>query len=87
MIFFIFPLGLLRKIQFLSYTSAFAMFSILYLILVIVISFFIKLFTVGLPTTNYQYFNIDILRTIPIYFFSFGSHITLLPMYKELNNR
>jgi len=56
---------------------------------VIIIAFLIQLFSVGLPVGNYKAinFSFDMLRTIPIYFFSFGSHITLLPMYKELSNR
>jgi solute carrier family 38 (sodium-coupled neutral amino acid transporter), member 1 len=89
MIFIIFPLGLLRKIQFLSYTSALAMIAILYLIAVVVISFIYRAAVGELPVGKYVAFNpsIDILKTIPIYFFSFGSHITLLPMYRELKDR
>eukprot|EP01080_Neovahlkampfia_damariscottae_P000818 gene818-9068_t len=86
----VFPLASLEKIQFLGFTSFLAIGAILYLVIVVVIRFFQKMIVGGLPTEDIIWVNSDILsiiNTFPTLIFAFGSHITLLPMYKELKNR
>jgi amino acid permease len=90
MLFVVFPLSSLEKIQFLGFTSFIAIIAILYLVIVVCIRFFQKMIEGGLPTEDIIWVNSDILsilNTFPTLIFAFGSHITLLPMYKELKHR
>src|SRR5690606_26862740 len=80
------PLCAFRRISFLSYTSFLAIVAIAYLVVLVFVKFIQKAVTEGLPTTHFVYFGNfypGIIMTFPVYFFAFGSHITLLPMYAE----
>ncbi|KAL9651697.1 hypothetical protein ABK040_009312 [Willaertia magna] len=93
MIFIMFPLSCLKKITFLSYTSFISIICIFYCLIVIVIKFFIKIPALDkrrdlewtiVPDSDKL---IGIFIAFPVFLFSFGSHMTVLPMYSEMKNR
>lgn len=85
----VFPLCALRKIQFLSYTSFIAIVSILYLVSIVLVKFFQRLTSDGIPWNSVTILNLNwtALQALPIQSFAFAFHMNLLPMYKELKNR
>jgi amino acid permease len=90
MLFIVFPLSALKRIEFLSFTSFLAIVGILYMIFVIFYKFVEKMVVGGLPTKDIIWVSSDILsilNSLPTLVFAYGSHITLLPMYQELKNR
>lgn len=92
MLFIVLPLSMLKRIQFLSTPSMLAIIAILYVVILVAVRFFVKMGSPdgGLRTRDIIWINFDgisILSAIPTLIFAFGSHITLLPVYKELKNR
>jgi sodium-coupled neutral amino acid transporter 1 len=86
-----FPICLFRKLEFLGYASFIAIASVLYVVGLIIVLFMQKATSeTGLRTDTFKYFSTDpveVMMIIPTYFYAFGCHVTLLPMYKELKNR
>jgi sodium-coupled neutral amino acid transporter 11 len=93
LVFIIFPLCCLRRIQLLSYTSIMSIFGILFVVVVVVI----RLVEQGLPTSTPKKPNkiillntgdpMSVFMAFPVVFFSFASHINYLSMYEEMKNR
>lgn len=85
------PICLFRKIEFLGYTSFVAIASVVYVVVLIFVLFIQKATSeTGLRTDKFKYFStdpIEVMLIIPTYFYAFGCHVTLLPIYKELKNR
>lgn len=89
----LFPLTCLKRIGFLFFTSYFAVICVVYVLLVIIVGFFIKLpsldkrldHSILLFQTPENIFQLFV--AFPILFFSFGNSITLIPIYLELKNR
>jgi amino acid permease len=85
------PLSLLKKLDFLSYTSFLAIGSFIYITLKVGIAFLVKLASdEGIAWSKIRLFRTDvflILNSIPIAFFAYGCQTVLFTLYKELKNR
>lgn len=82
-----FPLSLFADIRFLGFTSAIAMFSILFIIFAIITRFITNLNSGLIDFSKIRYFRFEnaqrILFVIPILFFSFLAQFNVIPIYKE----
>ncbi|KAI9290880.1 hypothetical protein K502DRAFT_368886 [Neoconidiobolus thromboides FSU 785] len=81
----IIPLGFLKKLDSLRYTSIIALGSVLYLVLIVTFTFLFGNITIDWNNIRYFQLNWNFLQVLPVFVFGFTCHQNLFSIYNELS--